>query len=251
MECSVHSLSRVGLSASSRTAARQASLSITNSLSFLRLMSVESVMPSISSSDVPFSSRLQSFPASGSFPVSQFSVLGGQSIGASASASVLSMNTQGWFPEGLTRLISLLCKALSRVFSSTTVRKHQFLGLQPSLWSNSHTYMTAEKTVALTIQTFVGKVMSLLFNILSRYITAFLPRSKCLLIELHVIILNICIVKSLIRVQLFATPWTVAYQAPLFMGFSRQGYWSGLPFPSPGYEIKGEGNLTEVKWKEK
>ena len=82
--------------------------------------------PTISSSVVPFFSRLQSFPPSESFPVSQFFTSGGQSIGASASASVLSMNIYGRFPLGLTALVSLLSKELSRVFSNTTVQKHQF-----------------------------------------------------------------------------------------------------------------------------
>ena len=94
--------------------------------------------PTISLSVVPFFSCSQSFPASGSFPVSQLFVSGGQRIGASASASVLPINIQGWFPLGLTGWISLLSKGLSRVFSSTTVQKHQFSGFQPSLWSNSH-----------------------------------------------------------------------------------------------------------------
>ena len=89
--------------------------------------------PTISSSVIPFSSRLQSFPALGSFPMSQFFVSGGQSIGASASASVLPMNIQDWFPLGLTGWISLLSKGLSRVFSNTTVQKHQFFGTQISL----------------------------------------------------------------------------------------------------------------------
>ena len=96
--------------------------------------------PTISSSVIPFSSCLQSFPASGSFPMSQFFASGGQSIGASASASVLPMNIQDWFPLGLTGLISLLFKGLSRVFSSTTVQKHQFFGAQTSLWSSSHSH---------------------------------------------------------------------------------------------------------------
>ena len=91
-----------------------------------------------SSSVVPFSSCPQSFPTSGSFPVSQFLTSGGQSIGASASASVLPMNIQNWFPLGLTGLISLQSKELSRVFSNTTVQKHQFFGPQLSLWSNFH-----------------------------------------------------------------------------------------------------------------
>ena len=94
--------------------------------------------PTISSSVVPFSSCLQSFPASGSFPVSQLLTLGGQSIRASASTSVPPINIQDWFPLGRTGLISLQSKGLSRVFSSTTVQKHQFFGGQPSLWSNSH-----------------------------------------------------------------------------------------------------------------
>ena len=95
---------------------------------------------------------LRYFPASGSFPVSQLFTSGGQSIGASASASFLPMNIQGWFPIGLTDFISLLLKGLSRVFSSITIQKHHFFCTQPSLWSNSHihTWMTAGKTIALT-----------------------------------------------------------------------------------------------------
>ena len=100
---------------------------------------------------------------------------------ASASTSVPPMNNQDWSPLGWTDLISLLSKGLSRVFSNTTIWKHQFFGAQPSLWSNSH--MPTGKTIALTIRTFVGKVMSLLFNMLSRFVIAFLPRSKCLLIS--------------------------------------------------------------------
>ena len=94
--------------------------------------------PTISSSVVPFSSYLQSFPASGSFPMSQFFASGGQNIGASASASVPPMNIQDWFPLGLTGWISLQSKGLSRIFSNTTVQRHQFLGVQSFLLSNSH-----------------------------------------------------------------------------------------------------------------
>ena len=94
--------------------------------------------PTISSSVVPFSSCLQSFPASRSFPMSQFFPSGGQSIGVSASASVLPMNIQDWFPLGWTGWASLLTKGLSRVFSNTTVQKHQFFSAQPSSQSNSH-----------------------------------------------------------------------------------------------------------------
>ena len=86
--------------------------------------------PTISSSDIPFSSCLQSFPESGSFPMSQLLASGGQSIRASASASVLPMNIQVWFPLGFTGLISLQSKGLSRVFSNTMVQKHQFFGAQ-------------------------------------------------------------------------------------------------------------------------
>ena len=92
----------------------------------------------ISSSVVPFSSCLQSFPASWSFPTSQFFASGSQSIGASVSASVLAINIQDWFPLGLTGSISLLSKELSRVFSSTIIEKHEFFSAHPSLWSNSH-----------------------------------------------------------------------------------------------------------------
>ena len=94
--------------------------------------------PTISSSVVPFSSCLLSFPASGSFPISQLFTSGGQSIGASASASVLPMNIQDCFPLGLTGLISLQSKGLSRVFTHIIIQKHPFFGAQPSLWSNSH-----------------------------------------------------------------------------------------------------------------
>ena len=102
-------------------------------LSLLKLMSMNWwYHPTILSFVISFSSCPQSFPASGAFPMSQ------QSIGASTSTSVLPMNIQGWFPLELTGLISLLSKGLSRVFSNTTVLKHQFFGAQLSLWSNSH-----------------------------------------------------------------------------------------------------------------
>ena len=94
--------------------------------------------PTILSSVIPFSPCLQSFPASGSFPMSQLFASGGQSVGVSATASVLSMNSQGWFPVGLTGWISLLSKGPLRVFSNTTVQKHQFFCAWPSLWSKSH-----------------------------------------------------------------------------------------------------------------
>ena len=90
------------------------------------------------------------------------------------------MSIQGWFPLGRTGLISLQCKGLSRVFSNTTVQKHQFFGVQPSLWSSSHicTWLL-KKNKALTIQIFVSKVMSLLFNMLSRFVIACLHAQLC------------------------------------------------------------------------
>ena len=94
--------------------------------------------PTISSSVVSFSFCPQSFPGSGSFLMSQLLASGGQSTGASASASVLPMNIQSWFPLGLTGLISLQTKELSRVFTNTKIWKHHFFSVQPSLWANSH-----------------------------------------------------------------------------------------------------------------
>ena len=138
--------------------------------------------PTISSSVISFSSCLQSLPASGSFLMNWLFTSGGQIIGTSVSASALPMNIQDWFPLGLTSLISLLSKGLSRVFSNTTVQKHQFFGAQPSLWSKlSHPCTTTGKTMSLTRWTFVDKVISLVFNTLSRFVIAFLPRNKCLL----------------------------------------------------------------------
>ena len=133
---SVQSLSHVQLFVTQWVAARQASLSITNSQSLFKLMSIESVMPSnhlILSSVIPFSSCLQSFPASGSFQMSQLFASCGQSIGASASKSVLPKNIQDWSPLVWTDWISLQSKGLSRVFSNTTVQKHQFFCAELSL----------------------------------------------------------------------------------------------------------------------
>ena len=130
---SVQSLSRVPLFVTVWTVARQASLSITNSQNLFKLMSIESAMPSNHLISVmPFSSHLQSFPASGSFPVSQFFKSDGQSIGVSALASVLPMNIQDWFPLRLICWISLQSQELSRVLSNTTVQKHQYFGAQLS-----------------------------------------------------------------------------------------------------------------------
>ena len=133
---------------------------------------------------IPFSSCLQSCPASGSFPMNQFFISGGYSIGASASASVLPMNIQDSLPLRWTGWLSMQFKGLSRVFSNITVQNHQFFGTQLSSQSNSHIHTwLLEKTIALTKWTFVSKVMSLFLNMLSRLVTAFLPRSKHLLIS--------------------------------------------------------------------
>ena len=129
-----------------RTAARQASLSLPSprACSNSCLLS-QWYYPTISSSAVPFFSSLQSFPASGSFLKSELFSSGGQSIGASA--SVLPMNIQDWFPLGWTGWISLQSKGLSRVFSNTTIQKHQFCA-QLSLWSNSHIHTWLQKRLA-------------------------------------------------------------------------------------------------------
>ena len=134
--------------------------------------------PINSFSAAPFYFCLQSFPASGSFPMIWLFTSGGQCTRASTSASVLPMNIQSLFPLGLTGLISLLSKGLSRVFSGTTIRKHQFFSIQPSFWSDSHihTDISMGKTLGktLTVWSIVGKEMSLLFNT---------PKSKHLLIS--------------------------------------------------------------------
>ena len=176
----VQSLRHVQLFATLRTAAQQASLSFT----ILELAQTQCPWSqwchlTISSSITPFSSCSQSFPASRFFQWVH-SESAGQSIGNSE--SVHPMNFQSWFPLGLTGLISLLSKGLSRVFSKTKIRKR----LQHSTFfmvQLSHPYMTTDKTVALTIWMFVGKVLSMIFNMLTRFVIAFLPRSKCLLIS--------------------------------------------------------------------
>ena len=137
----------------------------------------------ISYSAVIFSFCLQSFPASGSFPMSLLFASGGQSVVASALTSVLPMNIQGWFHLGLTGLSSLLSRnseesSPAPYFKSINSQCALFFMVQ-----FSHLYMTTGKTIALTRQTFVGKVLSLLFNTLSRFVIAFLPRNKRLLIS--------------------------------------------------------------------
>ena len=135
----------------------------------------------ISSSVIPFSSCRQYFSASGSFPMNQLFTSCGQSIGVSVSISVFPMNTWDW-SLGWAGWISLQSKGLSKVFPNTTVQKHcQHLAF--FIVQLSHPYMTTGKAIALTRQTFVDKVKSLLFNMLSRLVITFLPRSKCLLIS--------------------------------------------------------------------
>ena len=169
------SLSHVWLFVTPWTAAHSASLPFTISQSLLKLTSIESVIPSNRLMLChPLLLLPSIFPSIGSFQISQLFTSGRQSIGASA--SVLPVNTQDWFPLRLTSLISLLSKGLSRVSSSTTVQKHQFFGAQPFFGPTLTSIHDCWKTIALTRWTFVGKVMSLLFNMLSRFVVAFLPR---------------------------------------------------------------------------
>ena len=140
--------------------------------------------PAISSSVGPFSSCPQSLPASKSFPMSQLFTWGGQGTGVSALASFLPKKFQGWSPSEWTGWISLQSKGLSRVFSNTTIQKPSILWCSAFFTVQlSHPYMTTGKTTALTRWIFVGKVMSLLLNMLSRLVITFLPRSKHLLIS--------------------------------------------------------------------
>ena len=121
------------------TVARQAPLFSSFSQSLLKFMFIELVMYlTISSSATTFSSCPWSFQASRSFPISRLFISGGQSIGAPASGTVFPMSIQGWFPLELNDWISLLSKGLSKIFSSTTIKKHQFFATRPSLWSNTH-----------------------------------------------------------------------------------------------------------------
>jgi len=136
--------------------------------------------PTISSSFIPFSSHLQSFPASGSIPVSQPFTSGGQSIGVSASPSVLPMNIQEWFPLGLTGWNSLQSKGLKHLLQHHSSKASVLQCSAFFIAQLSHPYIATGKTIALA---FVGKAMSLLFNMLSRLVITFLPRSKRLLIS--------------------------------------------------------------------
>ena len=215
---SVQSFSRVQLFATPWMAARQAFLSITNSWSLLKLMSIESVMPS---NHLILCCHLLLLPSI----LLTIRVFFNESVlhikwpktGVSASASVLPMNIWDWFHLRLTTLISLQCKGLSRVFSSTTVWKHQLFGTQASVWSETHicTWLL-EKNIALTRWTFVSKMMSLLFNMLSRLVIALLQRSKCLLISW---------LQSLSAVTLEPSPSLF----PLFPHIFAMKWWDQMP----------------------
>ena len=137
--------------------------------------------PAISSSVIPFSFCPQSLPASGSFPMSQLLAWGGQSIGVSDSTSVLPMNTQDWSSLGWTGWISWQSKGLSSLLQHHSSKASILQCSAFFIVQLSHPYMTTGKTIALTRQTFVGKVTSLLFNTLSNFVITFLPRRKCLL----------------------------------------------------------------------
>ena len=169
--------------------------------------------PTISSSVVPFSACPQSFPASGSLPMSQLFTRGGQSIGVSASTSVLPMNTQVWSALGWTGWISLQSKG--RTLKSLLQHHSSKASI---LWCSafftvqlSHPYMTTGKTIALTRRTFVDKVISLLFNMLSRLVITFLPRSKHLLIAClqspSAVILEPQKIKSVLKISKVGLPW--------------------------------------------
>ena len=171
----VQLLSCVWLFGTPWTAAHQESLSFTIFLRFHKLMSISRwSYPTTSSSVTPFSSCPHSFPALRSFPMSQLFTAGTQSVGASISASSLPVNIQDWFH----------LPAVQRTLKSLL----QHHSLKPSILQHSalfmvqvsRLYMTTGKTIALTIQTFVSKVMTLIFNVLSRFVMSFLPRSKCL-----------------------------------------------------------------------
>ena len=179
---SVHSFSHVRFFGTPWTEACQATLSISNSRVCPNPCPLSRwCHPTISSSVIPFSSCPEPFPASGSLQMSQLFASGGQSIGVSFSASVLPMSTWDWSPLEWTGWISLQSKELSRVFSNTTVQKLQLFGTQvfysPALPSIHDT----GKTIASTRWNFVDKVMSLVFNMLSRLVITFLSRSKLLL----------------------------------------------------------------------
>ena len=157
--------------------------------------------------------------------MSQFLASDGQNIGVSASALVLSMNIQDWFPLGLTGLISLQSKGLSRVFSNTSVQKHQFFCAQLSLQSNSHIHTwPLEKNIAMNRWS-VGRVMSLLYNMLSMLVLVFLPRSKDLLI-----------------------PWLQSPSAAILEPPKIKSLTVSIVSPSICHEVMGQDDMVLVFW---
>jgi len=183
---SVQLLSRVQLFVIPWTVAHQASLFITNSWSLLKLMSIKSWWhPTISSSVVPFSSRLQSFPASESFPMSQLFASGGQIIGSFSFSFSISPSSEysGMISFRIDWLDLLAVQETLKSLLPCQSSKASVLQCSVFMVQLSNPYMTTGKTIALTRWTFVGKVMSLLLNMLSSLVITFLPRSKCLLIS--------------------------------------------------------------------
>ena len=166
----VQSLRHVWHFATPWTVACQVPVSSTTSWSLLKFISIESGMLSnIWSSATPFSFCLQSFPRSRSFPMSQLFTSGGQSIGPSASASILPINIQSWFPLGLTGLVSLLSKGLFKnLLQHHSLKASVFQCSAFFMVLLSHLYLTTGKIIASTIRTFGSKVMYLFFNMLSR-----------------------------------------------------------------------------------
>ena len=211
--------------------------------------------PTILSSVAHFSSYPQSFPAPRSFPMTPLFTSSSWSTGASASAPVLPMNIQGWFPLQLTDLTSLVSKGLSRVFSSTSVQNDQFFSVQPSLWSKSHIHtMTSRKTIALTLQTTVGKVISLLFNMLSMFVIAFLSRSRHLLISrlpsLFVLIVEPKKSKEEKKDNRGWDSWMASRTRWTWVrASSRSWWWTGKPgvLQSMGSQRVGQDWVTELK----
>ena len=172
---------------------------------------------------------------------------GGQNIGASALASVFPMNIQGWFPLALAGLTSLQSKRFSRIFSSTTICKHQFFGAfkkfqrtQLSLWSNSHLYMATGKTIALTIWTFVGKVVSLLLSMLSRFVM-----EKAMALHSSILAWKIPWMEEPGRLQSMRS-WGVGHNWPISLSLFTFMHWRGKWQPTPVFlprESQGWGSL--------
>ena len=185
--------------------------------------------PAISSSVVPFSSCPQLLPGWGSFPKSQLFAWGGQSTGASALASFLPKNSQGWSPLERTGWISLQSRGFSRVFSNTTVQKHQFLGAWLSTAAAAAKSLQSCPTLCNPRDG--SPPGSPVPGILQARTLEWVATSFSNAWKWKVK------VKSLSRVRLLATSWTAAYQAPLSVGFSRQEYWSGVPLPSPSFPL--------------